>query len=126
MRLHEDARLALVGIAQVLARFDRLGEAGLQVVGLGDAHAVGAVSAEVGQAVSRWTLQAVHRLGDHLRQRELARALRPREDHRMGKAIVRQHLADGVNDVGIAVKVREGHVAIRPAIVILLFVNHGF
>ncbi len=109
MRLHQDASLALVSVAQVLARLDRLGETSFQVVGLGDANAVGTMSAELRQAVSRRTLQTVHRLGNHLRQRELARALRSRQDHRMRKAIVRQHLADGVNDFGVAVKVREGH-----------------
>ena len=102
MRLHEDAGLALVGVAQVLARLDRLGKALFQGVGLGDAHAVGAVPAEIGQAVGHRTLQTVHRLGNHLSQRELARALRAREDHRVGKVLVRQHLAQGVNDFGIA------------------------
>ena len=40
MGLHEQASVALVGLAQVLARFHRLGKALFQRVGLGDADAV--------------------------------------------------------------------------------------
>ena len=42
MRLHEDARLALVGLAQILASFYRLGTAGVEVVGLANADHAGA------------------------------------------------------------------------------------
>ncbi len=122
MRLHEDASLAFIGVAQVLSHLDCLGKTALQVVRPSDANAVGTMPAEVRQPVGRRPLQTVHRLGDHLRQRELARALRPRQDHGMGKAIMREHLADGVNHVGIAVKVREGHVADYGYIIILRIV----
>ncbi len=109
MRLDEDARFALVGIAQVLARLDGLGKALLQRVGLGDANAVGAMAAEIGQAVGDGPLQTVHRLRNHLSQRELARALRAGEDHRVRKVLVRQHLAQRVHHLGVAVKIRKGH-----------------
>src|ERR1019366_1879311 len=54
-------------------------------------------------------LQTVHRFRNHLTQRELAGALRPREDYGVREVFVRQHLAQGVNHFGIAVKIGEGH-----------------
>ena len=81
----------------------------LKIVGFGNAHAVGAMAAEVGQAVAERALQAVHGLGHHLAERVLTRTLRSREDHRMRKVLARQHLAQRVDGLGIAVKIREGH-----------------
>jgi hypothetical protein len=44
-----------------------------------------------------------------LTQRELTGALRAREDYGVRKVFVRQHLAQGVNYFGIAVKIGERH-----------------
>jgi len=49
--LDEDAGLALVGFAEAFAGFDGFSHAGFKVGGIGDAEAVGAEAAEVGQAV---------------------------------------------------------------------------
>ncbi len=69
-----------------------------------------AVAAEVGQAVGHRTLQAVHRLGDHLSERELPCPLRPGKNQRMGKVLVRQHLAQRVHRLGISMKIRKRHL----------------
>ena len=109
MRLDEDAGLALVGIAQVLARLHRFGKALFQRIGFGDANAVRASAAEVRQTVGDGALQAVHRLGHHLSERELPCSLRPGKNQRMGKVLVRQHLAQRVHRLGIAMKIRKRH-----------------
>ena len=63
MGLDEEAGFFLVGLAEVLASFDGLSEAGIEVGGLGDAGAVRAVTAEVGQAVGLGGSEAVQGLG---------------------------------------------------------------
>ncbi len=109
MGLHEEAGLALVGLAQVLPRLDCLGKALFQRVGFGDADAVGAPSAEIRQAVTERPLQTVHRFRNHLTERKFARALRAGKNHGMGKVIVREHLPQGVHCFFVAMKIREGH-----------------
>ena len=49
--LDEDAGLALVGVAHVVAGCDGFGDQGFKIGGGGDAGAVGALAAEVGQTV---------------------------------------------------------------------------
>ncbi len=107
MRLHEDASLFLVGLAQVFARLDGFSEAGLQVVGLGDASAICAMTAEIRQAVSDRPLQTVHRFRNHLTERKLPRSRRAGQDQRMRKVFVGQHLPQRVNRFGVTVKVRK-------------------
>ncbi len=51
MGLNEQAGFFLVGLAQILAGFDGLLEAGIEVFRLRDADAVGTLAAEVGQAI---------------------------------------------------------------------------
>ncbi len=86
--------------AAVAARF--------QVVGLGDAHAVLALAAEIRKLAGR-RREAVHRPGEHLRQRVLAGALGPGKDDGVGEAVARQHAAEAVNDAAIAVELRKSH-----------------
>ena len=69
--LDENAGLALVGVAQLLAGFNGLGHQCIQVGGERNARAVGALAAEVGQAVALHGFKAVDRLGQHQRQRVL-------------------------------------------------------
>ena len=59
MGLDEDARLALVGFAQVVAGGHGLGHALFKVGGVADAGAVAATAAEVGQAVGFRGIEAV-------------------------------------------------------------------
>ena len=108
--LDENARFLLVGLAQALAGLDGGGAAGFQVVGFGDAHAIAAASAEIGEPARR-RRKAIHRLGQHLRQGVLAGTVGPGEDDGVGKAVARQHAAQAVNDLAIAVKLVETHRA---------------
>ena len=85
MGLDEDARLALVGFAQVVAGGDGFGDSVFEVGGVGDAGAVGADAAEVGQAVGFGGVEAVDGLGEHQRQRVFARAARAGQDEEWGK-----------------------------------------
>ena len=67
--LDEDAGLALVGLAQCFAGFHGCGHQGFKVRCVGDARAVGADAAEVGQPVGFGRVEAVERLRQHERQR---------------------------------------------------------
>ena len=49
--LDEDPGFFFIAFAQALAGFDRLGDQGFKVCGVGDAGAVAARAAEVGQSV---------------------------------------------------------------------------
>ena len=109
MGLHEQASVALVGLAQVLARFHRLGKTLFQSVGLGDADAIGAMAAEIRQPAGERLLQTVHRFRNHLTERELAGTLRSRKDYGVREVFARQHLAQGVDHIGIAMKIGERH-----------------
>ena len=61
--LDEDASVALVGLAKVFAGGDGLGYALLEVGSAGDAEAVAAAAAEVGQVVGLGGVEAVDGLG---------------------------------------------------------------
>ena len=69
MGLDEDAGLALVGVAHVIARADGFVDERFEIGGFGDARAVGADAAKVGQAVGFGGLEAVDGLGQHERER---------------------------------------------------------
>ena len=51
--------------------------------------------------------KTIQRLRQHERQRVLPRTGRPCQNHRLGKVVARQHLAQAVDHVGVAVKVSE-------------------
>ncbi len=85
MGLHEDARLALVGVAHVVAGGDGLGDERVEVGGGGDARAIAANAAEVGQAIGFCGVEAVDGLGQHEGERVFARAARAGEDHGVGE-----------------------------------------
>ena len=107
--LDEDAGLALVGVAQLVAGGDGLGDQGFKVGGVGDAGAVGADAAEVGQAVGFGGVEAVDGLGQHQGQRVLARAARAGQDERVGKALRADALAEMGDGLRVAEKVLEAH-----------------
>src|SRR5260370_14261024 len=68
MSLNENARFFFVGLAQTFAGLNGFGAARLQRVGLGNALAISANTAEIRQATSRG-LKTIYSLGDPLRQR---------------------------------------------------------
>jgi len=109
MRLDEDASFFLVGVAQMFASLDGFGEAIFEGVGLGNANAVGAMAAEIRQAIGHGPLQAVHRFRNHLTDCELARARWAGEDQCVRKVVMRKHLPQRVNRLGVAVKIRKRH-----------------
>ena len=52
-------------------------------------------------------VQTIHRLRQHQRQRVLARSLPARQHDRMRKMLARQHVAQPMDNFGIAVKIRK-------------------
>ena len=109
MGLDEDAGLALVGFAQVFAGGDGFGHALFEVGGVGDAGAVGAAAAEIGQAVGFRGVEAIDGLGQHQRQRVFACSARAGQDQRMGKTAGAHALAQ-VRDGGrVAEKILKAH-----------------
>ena len=72
MGLHQDAGFALVGVTQIFAYLDSFGKALFECVGLGDADAIRADTAEIRQTIGVRRLQTVHRFRDHLGQREFS------------------------------------------------------
>ncbi len=85
MGLHEDARLALVGVAHVIAGGNGFGHERVEVGGRGDARAVAANAAKVGQAIGFCGIEAVDGLGQHEGERVFARAARAGQDHGVRK-----------------------------------------
>jgi len=85
--LNEDAGLALVGVAHLLACFDGFGDASFKVGGVVDACAVQARAAEVGQAVRLGGLEAVDGFRQHQSEGVLARAARSSQDERLWKTL---------------------------------------
>ncbi len=110
MSLHQDAGLFFVGVSQSLAGFDGFGKTGVKVLRLRNANTVGTFAAEIGQAVADFGIKAIHGLGQHKSEGVLARARRAGKDHRLWKAIARQHLAQVMNHIGVAVKIGKAHV----------------
>src|ERR1017187_8504197 len=86
MRLDQDARIALVGVAHLLACRDGLGDTLFQVGRVADPFAVPAMAAKIRKTIAFSRLQAVHRPRQHQRQRVLARSARPSKDRRWRKA----------------------------------------
>ena len=113
MGLYEKPSFFLVRVAQILARFNRLRKAGIEILRLCNADAVRAASAEVRQSVIRQGfLQAVHRPRQHQSQRVLARSLHARNYYAMRKALTRQHLAHAMNRLRVTGKIRKRHIYI--------------
>ena len=109
MGLHEDARLALVGVAHVVAGGNGLGDERVEVGGGSDARAIAANAAEVGQAIGFSGVEAVDCLGQHEGERVFARAARPGEDHGMGKT-AGSHAFAQVRDGGrVAEEILKAH-----------------
>ena len=109
MRLDEDARFFLVGFAQVVARRHGLGHAFFKVGGIANAGAVAANTAKIRQAVALRRIKAVHRLGQHQRQRVFARAFGARQDQRMRKPVRPHRLAQVPHRRRIPQKLLEAH-----------------
>ena len=110
MGLNEDAGLALVAFAQILAGFHGFGKALIECIGLGNSLAVAAAPAEVGQAIfGEGPLQAVHGLGNHLRQGELSRAARAGKNDGVGQMIAGDHLAQACDRRFISAELIESH-----------------
>ena len=109
MSLDEDAGLALVGFAHVVAGLDGFGDHGFKIGGTGNAGAVGARAAEVGQAVGFCGVQAVDGLGQHEGQRIFARAAGAGEDERVGKSPGANALAEMGDGLRVAEKVLKAH-----------------
>ena len=87
--LDEDAGFALVGVAEVVTGGDGFSNALFEVVGVGDAQAVAAEAAEVGESIGLSGLEAVDGLGEHEGQGVFARASGTGEDEGMGKRSAR-------------------------------------
>ena len=110
MGLNKDPRFFLVGVAEIFACFDGFGETSFEIIRLGDADAIGARRRRNRAEPSvRVGGEAIHRPRQHQRERVLARAARAGEDYGLGKAVVRQHLAQAIDDLRISVKIRERH-----------------
>ena len=91
------------------AGVDGLGDQRFQIGGERDAGAVGARAAEVGQAVDLGGMEAVDGLGQHQRQRVLARPARPGQDQRLRKALGANALAQMRDRRRIAEKILKAH-----------------
>ena len=57
-------------------------------------------------------IKAIHGSGHHQRQGVLSSALRPSQNHGMGKPVAGQHLPQLAEGLRIALKVRKWHAAI--------------
>ena len=108
MGLDEQPRFFFFGFLQAFACFSCLGAARIKIFELTDPSAIGAFAAEIGKPGRR--VEAIHRARDHGCQRVFTRPGRSRKDDCMRKAVVRQHLANAVNDFGIAVEVGKRHL----------------
>ena len=85
--LDEDAGIFFVGFAEVVAGGDCFGDEVVKVLGGGDAVAVAAEAAEVGEAVGLGGLEAVDGFGEHEREGVFACAFGSGEDERAGKSL---------------------------------------
>src|SRR5579859_5327786 len=101
-------RVSFLSVSRRASRLHSFSAAGFQSVGLCNALAIGANAAEVRQGAGGG-LQAVHSLGDHLREGILARAFGPGNDYSVRKAVKRQHLAYFDDDVFIPDKICKSH-----------------
>lgn len=109
VRLDKDARFAFVNFAEVFAGSDGLIDQGVEVGGLGDARAVGADAAEVGQAAGLRLLKAVDRLSQHEREGVFSGAAGAGQDERVRES-ARAHTLAQMRDGGrVAEEVLEAH-----------------
>jgi len=114
VRLDEDARLALVGFAEVVAGVEGCGDAGVEIGGLADAFAVAADAAVIGKAAgfAAWLggVEAVDELGEHERESVFAGSAGPGEDDRLWDALVLDAFAQALDGARVAEKLLEAHV----------------
>ena len=111
MRLDEDARVLLVGVAELFARGYRFLHTRTQGRSRGDAHAAGADAAEIGQAVGGGgRLEAVGGLRDHKRERVLADAARSAEQDGVRQTAGGEALAQEAYRLVVAKEAAERHV----------------
>ena len=85
VRLDHDARFALVDVAHVFTGSDGFGNTLVQVHAVADPGAIVTATAKVGQAVRFGGLLAIHRLGEHERERVLPCPARAGKDHGLRK-----------------------------------------
>jgi hypothetical protein len=111
MRLHENTGFFLVGFAKVLASFDRLSKATFEIASLLNAGAVRAFAAEIRKSIARRRIQAVHGPSQHQRQGVLSATVTSREHYRVRKMIAREHLAQAVHGLSIAMEIRKRHTS---------------
>src|SRR5579863_5714603 len=105
MRLHEEASFFLVSLAQIFASFHSFSETSIKIFGLCDASAVCAPATEIWQAIGDDRRQTIHGLRQHERKRIFTRTLRPGKNHGLREALTGQHIAQAMDDVGVAVKI---------------------
>ena len=107
--LDENARFALVGIAQGVAGLDGFGYQGFEIGGVRNPAAVGTMAAEVGQAVGLGGAEAVYGFCQHQGQSVLACSGGAGEDERVGKALGADRLAEMGDGLRVAKKVLKAH-----------------
>lgn len=107
--LDEDAGFALIGFAQGVAGFNSFGDTGFKIGGVGDPEAVGALPAEIGQAIGFRGLEAVDGFGEHQGQGVFAGAAGAGEDERVGKTPGADTFAQMGDGLRVAEKILEAH-----------------
>jgi hypothetical protein len=118
--LDEDARLALVGLAQIVAGFHGLGYALFQVGCFANSNAVGADAAKVRQSVRFRLVKTIEGLCEHERKRVFACPARAGENERMREPAGADAFAEVRDGLRIAEKILKAHVSSlehpRPAV----------
>jgi hypothetical protein len=107
--LDEDAGFFFVDFAEVVAGSEGLGDASFEVFRLGDAGAVGALAAVVGEAVGFGGGEAVYEASVHEGEGVFARATAAGEDDGLGNALVEDALAEALHSSRVAEKLLEAH-----------------
>src|SRR5580658_2752657 len=113
MRLNEDARVLLIGLAEFFADGHRLVDLVFEVGGGGDAGAVVADAAEGGQGLAvgpevAGLAFALNGHGEHEGERVLSRSAGAGEDEGVGKAAGGNGSAEVLDGGAVAQKVIEG------------------
>src|SRR5260370_17952 len=103
------ASFFLVGLAHAITRVDSFGKARVEVFRLGDAGAICTAPAEIRESVRDRLFQAIQRAGEHQGESIFARSMSARKDHRMWKALPRQHLTKAMDGFRVAEKIRKRH-----------------
>ena len=109
MGLDEDAGLLFVGFAEVVAGVDGLGDQLVEIGGVGDAGAVAADAAEVGEAVGLGRLEAVDGLGEHEGEGVFACAAGAGQDEGVRETLGADGFAEMRDRGGVAEEVLEAH-----------------